>query len=48
MRNAGVDLFKYVITLTDGSEVVRFAADGDTAVHLAGIEWNAVVKVEGR
>ena len=48
MRNTGVDLFKYVITLTDGSEVVQYAADKDTAVHLAGIDWGIVVSVEAR
>lgn len=48
MRSAGLDLIRYVITLTDGSEVVQFAADADTAVHLAGIDWRDVKNVEAR
>lgn len=48
MCSNGVDLFKYVIVLTDGSEIVQYAADKDTAVHLAGVEWNIVVSVEAR
>lgn len=48
MRSTGLDLIRYVIIKTDGTEVVQFAADGDTAVHLAGIKWEDVKKVEAR
>lgn len=48
MRSAGLDLIRYVIVKQDGVEVVQFAADKDTAVHLAGVEWGVVVSVEAR
>lgn len=46
MRNTGLELKKYVIYTTDGAETVQYAADADTAVHLAGIKWEYVLKVE--
>ena len=48
MRSTGLDLIRYVIVKQDGVEVVQFAADADTAVHLAGIDWRDVKNVEAR
>lgn len=48
MRSAGLDLIRYVITLTDGTECVQYAADPDTAVHLLRVPWSEVKTVEAR